>query len=429
MTNASPLSTRTRLRIFWRLLPYLFLLYIIAYLDRVNISFANLEMSKALRFSDSVFGLGAGIFFLGYFLLEIPGAVIVERWSARKWLARIMITWGIVSAGMAWVHTPLQFYSMRFLLGVAEAGFFPGLIIYLTHWFRNSDRAKAVALLMAVVPLSQVIGAPISGQLLKINWLGLAGWRWLFIMEGLPAVIFGVVTLYWLTDLPEQARWLKDDEREWIVGELAREKHEKKARGHVTIFEALRHRDAITFALVYFCAVTGNYGYQFWLPTILKRASHLSNGMITVVTAMPFFVGWVAMMINGWHSDHTNERRMHVVLPLTLASVAFAAAAAASTGTNVPLIIAMFCFVAMGLNSYLPAFWAFATMTLTESAGAAAVGMINSVGNLGGFAGPYAMGFLRDHTSSFAAGIGTLSAGAGIAALLAFTLHRRSNVQ
>jgi MFS family permease len=408
------------------LLPYLFLLYIIAYLDRVNISFANLEMSKELKFSDSVFGLGAGIFFVGYFLLEIPGAVIVERWSARKWLARIMVSWGIISAGLAFVHTPTQFYVTRFLLGVAEAGFFPGLIIYLTHWFRNADRAKAVALLMAVVPLSQVIGSPISGQLLKITWLGMAGWRWLFIVEGLPAVVFGIVTLYWLTDLPEQARWLPDDEKEWIVGELAREKHEKRAHGVVTILQALRHRDALTFAAIYFFAVTGNYGYQFWLPTILKRGSHMSNGMITLVGAMPFFVGWVAMMINGWHSDKHNERRLHVALPLTLASVAFACAAAASTGKSIPLIIGMFCFVAMGLNSYLPAFWAFATMTLTESAGAAAVGMINSVGNLGGFAGPYAMGWLRDHTSSFAAGIGTLSAGAMISALLALSLKQRT---
>ncbi len=404
-------------------MPYLFLLYIIAYLDRVNISFANLEMSKALRFSDQVFGFGAGVFFLGYFLLEIPGAVIVERWSARKWIARIMVSWGIISAALAFVHTPWQFYSARFLLGAAEAGFFPGLIVYLTHWFRNEDRAKAVAMLMSAVPLSSLVGSPISGLLLGVHWMGMAGWRWLFIVEGLPAVIFGVGTLFWLTDRPHQATWLKEDEKDWITTELEREKQVKKAAHSYTVFQALCHRDVLILASAYLCAVTASYGCTFWLPTILKRASGQSNLNVTLITTLPFFVSWLCMLFNGWHSDRHGERRFHVAVPQLVACVALAGAAAASRGNNVVLIVALFCAAIAGINAYLPAFWALSTMTLSESAGAAAIGMINSVGNLGGFAGPSLMGFLRDHTPSFAAGIGTLSAAAFMAAVLTMTVR------
>ncbi len=422
----SPVAERARLRVFRRLLPYLFLLYIIAYLDRVNISFANLEMSQALKFSDSVFGFGAGVFFFGYFLLEIPGAIIVERWSARKWLARIMVSWGMVTACLAFVHTPWQFYGTRFLLGAAEAGFFPGLIVYLTHWFRNQDRAKAVAMLMAAVPLSNVIGAPISGQLLKLRWLGMAGWRWLFILEGLPAVVFGVVTLFYLTDLPEQAKWLPGDEKKWLMDELEREKEAKRPGNRISVLKALSQPAVITLALVYFFSVSGTYGSNFWLPTILKRAGTLSNSMVTLLAAVPPFAGWCAMMVNGWHSDKTNERRFHVAFPLLLAGFGFASAAAVSGGSNISLIVITFCVVLTGLNGYLPAFWAFATMTLSETAGAAAIGMINSIGNLGGFAGPFAMGYLRDHTPSFAAGIGALSVAAFISAGMALSLRRHT---
>jgi ACS family tartrate transporter-like MFS transporter len=404
-------------------MPFLFLLYIIAYLDRVNISFANLEMSKALRFSDQVFGFGAGIFFLGYFLLEIPGAIIVERWSARKWLARIMISWGIISAALAFVHTPLQFYATRFLLGAAEAGFFPGLIVYLTHWFRNEDRAKAVAMLMSAVPLSSLLGSPISGLLLGVHWMGMAGWRWLFIVEGMPAVIFGAATLFWLTDRPHQATWLTDEEKGWITGELEREKQAKKSLHSFTVFQALAHRDVLTLAGVYLCAVTASYGCTFWLPTILKRASGMANLNVTLITALPFFVSWLCMLFNGWHSDRHGERRFHVAVPQLIACIALAGAAVASRGNNVVLIVALFCAAIGGINAYLPAFWALSTMTLSETAGAAAIGMINSVGNLGGFAGPSLMGFLRDHTPSFAAGIGTLSAAAFTAAALTMTIR------
>jgi ACS family tartrate transporter-like MFS transporter len=324
---------------------------------------------------------------------------------------------------LAFVHTPLQFYAMRFLLGAAEAGFFPGLIVYLTHWFRNDDRAKAVAMLMSAVPLSSLVGSPISGLLLGVHWMGMAGWRWLFIVEGLPAVIFGAATLFWLTDRPHQAAWLTNEEKDWIIGELEREKKVKRSMHSYTVFQALRHRDVLTLAGVYFCAVTASYGCTFWLPTILKRASGMANLNVTLITALPFFVSWLAMMFNGWHSDRHGERRFHVAVPQLVACVALAGAAAASRGNNVVLIVALFCAAIAGINAYLPAFWALSTITLSETAGAAAIGMINSVGNLGGFAGPSIMGFLRDHTPSFSAGIGTLSAAAFTAAMLTMTVR------
>src|ERR1051325_3082738 len=228
---SAPVASRARRRIIRRTVPYLFLLYIIAFLDRVNVGYAKLGMLPDLNFSEAVYGFGAGVFFFGYFLFEIPGSIIVEKWSARKWIARIMISWGILAILMGFIHTKGEFYTVRFLLGAAEAGFFPGLIVYLGHWFRYEDRAKAVAMFMTAIPVSNIIGSPISGLLLDINWLNLAGWRWLFILEGLPAIIFGVVTIYYLTDRPHQAKWLAEDEREWIVGELEKE-HQMKAAYH-----------------------------------------------------------------------------------------------------------------------------------------------------------------------------------------------------
>jgi ACS family tartrate transporter-like MFS transporter len=253
--------------------------------------------------------------------------------------------------------------------------------------------------------------------------MGMAGWRWLFIVEGMPAVIFGAATLFWLTDRPHQATWLTDDEKGWITAELEREKQAKKSLHSFTVFQALGHRDVLTLAAVYLCAVTASYGCTFWLPTILKRASGMANLNVTLITALPFFVSWLCMLFNGWHSDRHGERRFHVAVPQLIACIALAGAAVASRGNNVVLIVALFCAAIGGINAYLPAFWALSTMTLSETAGAAAIGMINSVGNLGGFAGPSLMGFLRDHTPSFAAGIATLSAAAFTAAALTMTIR------
>src|SRR5437868_4415525 len=278
--DLNSVGERARSRIMRRIMPYLFVLFIIAYLDRVNVGYAALQMKGDLAFTDDVLGFGAGIFFIGYFLLEIPGSILVEKWSARGWIARIMISWGIVAILMGFIHTKTQFYSARFLLGAAEAGFFPGIIVYFSHWFRYEDRAKAVALFMAAIPIANIIGSPVSGLLLGINWLGLPGWRWLFILEGVPAIIFGIITIFYLTDWPHQARWLPDDEREWLTSELEREKVAKQKMHSHSILEALRHREVILLTLAYFFIVTANYGLNFWLPTIIKRLSGTTNFVV-----------------------------------------------------------------------------------------------------------------------------------------------------
>jgi len=396
-------GARARRRIARRLLPFLFVLYVIAFLDRMNIGAAALQMPADLGFSPSVIGFGAGIFFLGYFLLEIPGALIVERWSARRWIARIMISWGIVTVLMAFIHTPRQFYWVRFLVGAAEAGFLPGVIVYLTHWFRYQDRAKAVAVFYAANPLSYVIGSPLAGLLLGLSWLGMRGWRWLFIIEGIPAVLLGVITIFYLTDWPEQARWLPEDERSWITEQLRREKEAKKRVHSFSVWEALRNRDVLLLTLCYFCAMTGSYGIAFWLPTIVKRLSGLSDMNVTLLAAMPYVAGFVTQQLNGWHSDRAGERRWHAALPVILCGVALSLAVIYSSRPAIS--IALFVVVGACFYGFQPCFWAVPTLFLSESAAAASIGLINSVGNLGGFAGPFVIGYLANRTHSFAPGL------------------------
>jgi len=283
--QSSTVADRARRRIALRLLPYLFILYIVAFLDRTNISSAALEIPHELGFSDNIIGVGSGIFFIGYLVLEIPGAVIVERWSARRWIARIMVTWGLVTVWMACIHTPRQFYTVRFLLGAAEAGFFPGIIVYLTHWFTPQDRAKAVANFMAAIPISQVVGAPIAGWLLGVHWHGLSGWRWLFILEGIPAVIFGVVTYFYLTDRPHQAHWLPAEEQEWIITQLENEKQTKKFSSSTSFLRAMVHREVITLTFIYFVQIVAAFAFLFWLPVMVKRLSGLSNSKVLMISS------------------------------------------------------------------------------------------------------------------------------------------------
>ena len=394
---------RARHRIARRLLPFLFVLYVIAFLDRMNIGAAALQMPRDLGFSDRVVGMGAGIFFLGYLLLEIPGALIVERWSARRWIARIMISWGMVTVLMAFIHTAREFYLVRFFLGAAEAGFLPGVIVYLTHWFRYEDRGKAVAFFYAANPLSYVIGSPIAGLLLGLSWLGLRGWRWLFILEGIPAIVMGVITIFYLTDWPAQARWLPSDERSWITEQLQREKQAKNRRHSFSVWGALRNRDVILLTLCYFCAMTGSYGIAFWLPTILKRLSGLSDLKVTLLAALPYIAAFVTQQLNGWHSDRTGERRWHAALPVFLCALALSLAVVNSSRPAVS--IGLFVLVGASFYGFQPCFWAVPTLFLSESAAAASIGLINSVGNLGGFVGPLVMGYLVGRTHNFAAGL------------------------
>ena len=398
-SNMSDVAQRARRRIASRLLPFLFILYFIAYLDRVNVGFAGLEMSRKLGFTDRVFGLGAGIFFAGYFLFEIPGALIVERWSARRWIARILITWGLVTVLVSMIRTPGQFYGARFLLGAAEAGFFPGILVYLTHWFRHEDRARAGALFMSAIPISNVLGSPLAGWMLGVHWFGIPGWRWLFILEGIPAVLLGLITLFYLTDWPGQARWLPEDEREWIADELDREKASKSAAGSWTISQALRQRDVIVLALIYFFALIGLYGFNFWFPTILKRATGLPNLTVTLIAALPYLLGVIVMVWNGWHSDRTGERRWHTAIIIGLCGISMAVSVVA--GRNLWIGLGFLILSGACTTAFMPSFWSLPTMFLSESAAAASLGLINSVGGLGGFVGPFFVGYLRNLTGSF----------------------------
>ena len=418
---ADLIAARTLRRVNRRVMPFLFLLYIVAYLDRVNVSYAGLEMTKELGFSNAVFGLGAGIFFIGYVILEVPGTLLVELWSARKWIARILISWGLLASLTGLIQSQQHFYWIRFLLGAAEAGFFPGIIVYITHWYRYEDRAKAVAMFMAAIPLANIIGSPVSGLLMKIHWLGLSGWRWLFILEGIPAVILGFVTLYYLTDWPKDAHWMPDDERDWLTSELEREKHTKRQVKPLSVWQALRNRDVVLLTLIYFFIVTCNYGFGIWLPKIVQMLSGLSTFQVTLVSAIPFLAAFPAMLLVGWHSDKTGERRWHTAASMFCVGIFLALSQWA--GSNVVLAIAMFTVAAMGLYCYLPSFWAMPTTFLSEAAAAACIGLINSLGNLGGFAGPYVIGYLSNRSGNYVAGVLYLVGSAMLAGFLVLLLQ------
>lgn len=376
-----PAAERARRRIARRLLPYLFVLYVVAYLDRVNVGYAALDMTSDLSFTPSQYGFGVGIFFAGYVLLEIPGTILVERWSARKWIARIMVSWGLVAACAGFVHSAHQFYWVRFLLGAAEAGFFPGIIVYLSHWFRYQDRARAMATFVAAQPIANIFGSPVSGLLLNAHWLGLAGWRWLFIIEGVPAIVLGVVTFFFLTDWPDQASWLPGDERAWITAELARERAVKDTARSFTAWQALAHPQVLLLCISFFCVVTSVYGFNFWLPTILKGMTGASNLRVTLLSAVPYCVGLAAMLVVSWSSDRSGERRWHTAACMLAISLGLALSALWQSAV-VPAMF-MFCLAAAGMFAYVPTFWALPTRFLGGTAAAAAIGLINSLGNLG----------------------------------------------
>ena len=415
-TGLINVAQSARRRIAVRLLPFLFVLYIVAFLDRMNVGAAALQMPGDLGFSDRAIGLGAGVFFLGYFLLQIPGALIAERRSARRWIAGVMILWGLLTVLMAFIRTEREFYAVRFVVGAAEAGFFPAVVVYLTHWFRSVDRAKAVAVFYAAMPLSYVIGSPLAGFLLKLSWLGWKGWRWLFVLEGIPAVVLGLVALVYLTDWPQEASWLRSEEREWITAQLDREKKTKQQARSYSTWRALRHRDILLLTACYFFALTGNYGIAFWLPTILKRLSGQSNLKVMLLASLPYFAGFLTQQVNGWDSDRRRERRWHAAVPVLLSGLALFLAIL--SGSNVALSILFFSMVGAAYYAFHPAFWAMPTEFLTGSAAAASIGFINSIGNLGGFLGPLIMGYLVSRTHSFTVGLWYLVGSFFVSAIL-----------
>ena len=414
------LPSALRRRVAARLLPYVFILYIIAFLDRVNVSYAALGMTRELGLSDRVLGYGMGIFFIGYFLLEIPSTIIVERWSARIWMSRIMISWGIIAALTGFVHTPTQFYLVRLLLGAGEAGFFPGMIVYFGHWFTERDKAKAVALFYAAVPLSFVIGAPLSGSILHVHWFGLSGWRWVFILEGIPAVIFGVLNLWMLTDWPREAKWLTPRDRELLQAAVDTERQGKPSKLHALGY--LRHRAVVLLTLIYFLAICGSYGFGLWLPTMIKRFSGLSEWQVAALSALPYVVSLVCVIVFGWTSDRTGERKWHTALPLLVMAAGLSIGSLWQVSSLSWLMLG-FCLVGAGVYTFIPTFWALPPRYLSGTAAAVTVGLVNSFGNLGGFVGPSLMGWLRERTNSFSVGMGVLLVFQIAAGLLVFALR------
>jgi sugar phosphate permease len=396
----SNVATRARSRIARRLLPFLFLLYIANYIDRTNIAYATLGMKGDLGLSDSVFGTASGIFFIGYFVLQIPGALLVERWSARWLLALTLIVWGGLTTLTAFVRTPHELYGARFLLGAAEAGFFPGVIVYLSHWFTREDRGQAVARFMSAIPIGFMIGGPVAGTILGVHWLNLAGWRWLFLVEGAPAIILGVATIFYLTDRPDQARWLASDERDWIKTRLTDEHAAKAHIERMTIWQALR---VLVLTAALFCTYIGGYAFWFWFPTILQRTTGWTDvRLIGWVGAIPFAVATVALLFAGWSSDRMRERRWHFAVPQLMAAAALAVWFVFPRSNA--LLVVLCSIIAAGTTAYFPAFFTLPSEFLTSARAAAAVGFINCTGSIAGFFGPKFFGNLSQQSGSFASG-------------------------
>ncbi len=389
------LAARTVRRVNRRLLPFVFLLFVISYLDRVNVGYAGLQMTKELGFTNTVFGFGGGIFFIGYFLLDVPGSILAEVWSARKWIARIMITWGFVASLTGLIHTVSQFYWLRFILGIAEAGFVPGILVYLSHWYRPQDRGKAIATFFAAIPASAVIGGPLSALLLKIHWMGLSGWRWLLMLEGIPSLVFGIVCIFYLTDRPEQAVWLKDDEREWLVKEL----RSSETHRHGSVLRALGNPIVLLMAFTLMLGLTATYGVSLWLPKMVQRISTFGVSQVSLMAAIPALCALPAMLLNGWHSDKTGERIFHAAIPRTVAGIAMFICF--FTTANVWISVLLLSIATVGFYSAHPGFWPLPNLLFGKTEAAASIGLINSFGNLGGFIGPYVIGYVTDKYGGF----------------------------
>jgi ACS family tartrate transporter-like MFS transporter len=418
------LADHTRHRIAIRLLPFLFILYITNYLDRTSVAYAAIGMSRTLGFSDRVFGLGAGIFFVSYVALQIPGALLIERWSARRCITSILIAWGSLTVLTGLVHTASQLYGARLLLGAAEAAFFPGVVVYLSHWFIREDRAKAGSNFMAAIPLSFIVASPLAGWILGHPWFGVDGWRWLFVLEGMPAILLGTVAFFYLTDWPRDAAWLAPEQRRWIQRKLEEEKPVNPRK--ITAWQALRSGPVLLLASVAFFEYFVSYSVFFWLPTILKRVSGFSDVRVGLLGTLPYVAGLIAMLINGWHSDKTQERRWHSAIPQFIAAVALLGLITlpASTQMSVTLFTLLLC-----VSGFLPVFWTMPSEILSESAAAAGVGMINAVGSVAGFAGPFAFGYLNSRMGSYSYGLGLMMVCAVAGGLLVLRVPARVSTQ
>ncbi|MEO6238168.1 MAG: MFS transporter [Vicinamibacterales bacterium] len=421
--DLSPVEQRAVIRrVTRRLVAFAFICYVVAYIDRVNIGFAASALQRDLHLGDTAYGIGAGLFFLGYCLFEIPSNLILERVGARLWIARIMIVWGFVSMLMMFITSPAGFYAARVLLGVAEAGFFPGIVLFLTYWIPASERARTGALFMMAAPVAIIVGAPVSELLLSLDGRGgLAGWQWLFVVEGFPAVVLGFLALRVLTDRPEEARWLAAREREWLSRTMAAERAGRASQGHASVLGGMRSPRVWLLCAVYFLNTVVTYGIFLWLPKILRDLSGSGGWRLSVMTAIPFVAALAGMVVIGRHSDRTGERKRHVAAcALTAASGLILAACFTN---NLPLLVLSFTLSQVGQRSVMSVFWSIPPMLLGGTAAAAGIALINAVGNLGGFVGPSIMGGLRDVTGGYGGGLMVLSGALVIEAFLVLSLR------
>ena len=416
-------------RLMWRLMPFLFLLYIVAYLDRINVSFAVLQMGEPLHLTDKVKGLGFGMFFAGYFFFQVPSNLVLQKMGVRRWISGLMVTWGLVSCSMIFIRGPVSFYVLRFLLGAAEAGFFPGMILYLRQWFPARARARAVAWFMTANPLAGVIGSPISGALLGLHGAGMAGWQWLFLLEGTPAVVLGATVFWVLANSPKEARWLSDEQRTWLVDELEREQREDSVAQREGLWSVLASWRVWALSIVYFGLPTCMYGVTAWLPTAVHSLSRLSDQMIGVVVAIPYLATAVAMVLVGRHSDRSRDRRWHTALPAFLGATALVVAA---YGRAPLTVITGMSLGMLGAQSMAGPFWAMATSRMNGATAAAAIAVINSIANLGGYFGSSIIGLLRSPRGGFRGGLLSIGAVLAVSGFLAVVVGsqptRRSSI-
>jgi ACS family tartrate transporter-like MFS transporter len=417
---------RTILKISRRLLPLVVVAYLVAYIDRTNVAFAALTMNKDLGISAYLYGWGAGIFFLGYALFEVPSNMVLEKVGARVWIARIMLSWGIVSGLMAMTAGPVSFLALRFLLGVAEAGFFPGMILYFTYWFPAEYRGRVISTLFIAIPVSNAVASVVSGAILAMDgMLGLKGWQWVFIIEALPAIVLAFVVLKYLTDRPAAAQWLDADEKEWLEGELHAERRRVESAGQPGIWQVLTDTRVLALSAIYLFSATANYGITFFLPQIVK-ASGASNLMTGFLTAIPYTIGVIGLLVFGYSSDRFRERRRHLITAATVGGCGFLAAAWLG---NSYWALAALCVATIGTYGSRPTMWPMPSRFLTGAAAAVGIALINSIGNLGGYIGPFVVGWIKDSTKSFDMGVYFLAGCAFMSALIAFCAPRATGAK